>query len=173
MKKSLFPIILPFLLASFPLCAQVSSGHSVVIDLLGAKYSYETPIGGDWSLVSRVGLETTTISYVSLSNNDITSFEWYISPQVTLEPRFYTNIARRQSLGRPTEGNSADYISFGVSAFIWDTALLAFTPEYGIRRNFTSGGKLYYELSGGLGFYTDFNSSILSPRVQFKFGIRL
>lgn len=153
--------------------AQVSNGHSVVFDLLGVKYGYEVPIGGDWSLVSRIGLETTTLSYVTSSFTEESSFTWYITPQVTIEPRYYTNIARRQSLGRPTDGNSADYISCPVSVFVWDGALLALTPEYGIRRNINSGGKLYYELSAGFGIYTDFSSSTVSPRVQFKLGIRL
>jgi len=84
-----------------------------------------------------------------------------ISPQVSLEPRFYYNLERRASKNKRIDGNSGNYISLRASYSFHDESELTqggvfqtiLVPSYGIRRNL--GKHFNYEVGGGLGLGSD------------------
>lgn len=167
MRKVLFSLLL--LLGTVGMRGQVVPGHSVSADLLGVKYGYEFAIGGNWSLITRAGLETTFFSVSS--NSESTNIVWNFCPQISVEPRIYTSMERRQSLGRSTANNSSDFFAMPVQIYISNGALVGFAPEYGIRRELSAGSKWFYEVSGGIHVLTDFGTVMIRPRLQGKIGI--
>ena len=71
---------------------------------------------------------------------------------VTVEPRYYTNLNRRQRLGKTTYGNSGDFVAIKFQASVGKpgtTVDISLVPEYGIRRVW--GKHWFRELTAGAG----------------------
>ena len=89
--------------------ASVRSNHSVSLSIIGAEYSYEQRLADRWTL----------------------------GAGLTVEPRFYTSILRRQALGRSTANNASDFVSMRIQGYFTGSGSfhVAVTPLYGIRRS--------------------------------------
>ncbi|MBQ9818745.1 MAG: hypothetical protein IJM60_00510, partial [Bacteroidales bacterium] len=109
------------------------SSHSLSAQVLGLEYGFEGALASRFTLIGRVGMVPTGISYSS-SIGGSTSAHFAVGFGVTLEPRIYTSFDRRARLGRSTYMNSSDFVSFKTQ-YIWaGDSCFAFTPLYGIRR---------------------------------------
>ena len=115
--------------------ASVRSNHSVSLSIIGAEYSYEQRLADRWTLIGRAGVTT----YGSRNSNYINSFDasWTLGAGLTVEPRFYTSILRRQALGRSTANNASDFVSMRIQGYFTGSGSfhVAVTPLYGIRRS--------------------------------------
>ena len=87
---------------------------------------------------------------------------WFlVAPSITLEPKWYYNIKRRNEKGKSIVGNSANFISLSTT-FIPDwfyatnnddltyLTQISIIPTWGIRRNI--GKNFNYEVGAGIGY---------------------
>ena len=169
--------------------AGLVSGHSVCFSLLGLDYSYERALGGNWSLVGRaaasvalvnaliqessssVTIENGPVTQTTTNSSRTTTFYFGIRPEITLEPRYYTNLQRRWLKGKKNVNNSADFVSIKTSVYPANLHYFAFTiaPVYGIRR---AGNHWYREYTFGLTLNTiAFKTSYpVLPHLGFRIG---
>jgi hypothetical protein len=99
--------------------------------------------------------------------NDLTVGDHYkgsgfiLQPVVTIEPRYYYNLEKRNSKGRNTAGNSGNYLSIKTSYHpdwfvinldenVTKTADLAVVPTWGLKRQI--GSHFFYETALGIGY---------------------
>lgn len=147
--------------------SELVSGHSVSLSLIGLDYSYEHAFWGNWSLVGRaaaavvltnaiiqessssVTIENGPVTQTTTNSSRTTNFLFGIRPEITLEPRYYTNLQRRCLKGKKTVNNSADFVAIKTSVYPASLVYPAFTiaPVYGIRR---AGNHWYREYTFGL-----------------------
>ncbi|GGA67270.1 hypothetical protein GCM10008015_05010 [Flavobacterium palustre] len=130
---------------------QVGLGSGV-----GIWVNNESRLSNSIALRSEIGLE-----------NDFTVGDHYdgagfiLQPVLTLEPRYYYNLVKRNSKGRNTVNNSGNYISIKTSYHpdwfvinlddnVTKTADLAIVPTWGIKRQI--GNHFTYETALGLGY---------------------
>ncbi len=83
-----------------------------------------------------------------------------LAPVLTVEPRFYYNINKRESKQKRIDGNSANFLSFRISYhpdwFVISNqdvnvvSDISFIPSWGIRRNL--GKHFNYEAGAGIGY---------------------
>lgn len=130
----------------------------VQIGLFGVDVYNETKLDDKWALRSEVSL------FSAVWGGDMytkTGFALY--PAITLQPKYYYNIAKRAEAGKNTKNNSANYIGLQVrynpNWFVISNAKnvtannqLNFIPTFGIRRNFS--GNFIYEFKAGFGYGT-------------------
>jgi hypothetical protein len=105
-----------------------------------------------------------------------------LTPSISLAPKYYYNIKKRQQEGKNTANNSANYFSLKIEYFpnwfvISNTKDLSvndaiyFTPNYGFRRNFATN--FNYEFRAGIGFGKIFKGNYgvqARPELSFKVG---
>lgn len=121
----------------------------------------------------RIGSRTTLRAEASLFpaiwGGDLyarTGFAFY--PALTLQPKFYYNIARRSEKGKNTKNNAANYLGMQLR-YIPDWFVISnekglrlsnqvnIIPTYGFRRNFA--GNFNYEFRAGIGYGTSFGET--------------
>lgn len=104
------------------------------------------------------------------------------TPSISLAPKYYYNLAKRNEKGKNTTNNSATYISLKIEYFpnwfvISNTRDLIvndaiyFIPNYGFRRNFAKN--FNYEFRAGLGIGKILKSNYqtqVRPELSFKVG---
>lgn len=112
-----------------------------------------------------------------------------MTPVMTLEPRWYYNLNKRENKSKRIDGNSGDFISIKTSyhpdwfvisnykniKIISDISII---PTWGIRRNL--GDHFNYEIGGGVGYRYIFakqagyleNESEVALNVQLRIGYR-
>ena len=177
------PVVAEALRASTP-----CGGHSLALSIVGFEYSYELPIGGQWTIVFSAGApcvvtgrlvetrsESTTIEYGGYSethshSESHTTYYFGPRPGVTIEPRVYTSLMRRTLKGRKTINNSSDFVSFKTRFYTanFNDIQISIVPAYGIRR----GGEHWYrEYTFGLGLHTACLGIL--PHLGFKIGYTL
>lgn len=139
---------------------QTVSNHSLSIPLpvLGFEYGYEQKLKGSFSMVFRGGISGRITRYnLQLSGAfgeigyDAVGVDDF-GVGVTVEPRYYTNLNRRQRLGKTTYGNSGDFVAIKLQASVGKpgtTVDISLVPEYGIRRVW--GKHWFGELTAGAG----------------------
>jgi len=140
---------------------QVVSGHAVSLTILGLEYSYEHPLGGNWSLIGRAGFPCT------LTNVSRSDFSWGPRPGLAIESRYYTNLMRRYEKGKKTLNNSADFVSLQLKPYFADEfhLYLSVIAVYGIRR----GTEHWFrEYTCGIAYHTKYGG--LFPHLGFRFG---
>lgn len=123
---------------------------------VGIWVNNESKLSNSIVLRTEIGLE-----------NDFTVGDHYdgagfiLQPVLTLEPRYYYNLVKRNSKGRNTAKNSGNYLSVKTSYHpdwfvinlddnVTKTADLAIIPTWGIRRQI--GNHFTYETALGLGY---------------------
>ncbi len=132
------------------------SNHSVGFNLIGAEYSFEQPLGSS--------LFAMNYSAGIGSNFSISSGTAYYSlvPYLTLEPRYFYNIKKRNLDGKSTLSNSANYLALKArvllpSMYANHSAMhsnveLHIAPVWGIKRVYSNHFLLDFYLGAGLGF---------------------
>ena len=132
------------------------STFGIQTGLLGIWIHNESKLSNQFALRSEIGLDT---GIYGSDVNDINGF--LLAPTITLEPRWYYNLNKRESKSRRTDGNSGNFISikttyhpdwFVISNedninFISDISIV---PTWGIRRNV--GNHFTYETGIGIGY---------------------
>lgn len=107
------------------------------------------------ALRTEIGLQTFTFQ-----KNESDDIKYFLTPEVTLEPRFYYNLNKRSSQGKDISGNSGNYFSLR-SSYYGDFFTLGYSdldfvpelnivPTWGMKRNI--GSNFNYEFGGGLGY---------------------
>ena len=166
MKQTLFSSLAAILILGLNVHAQVrtQSNHSVSANIL---------VGGSWTIIGRVGAEPIVTSSVLTKNKvEVTT---KAKPAITIEPRFYTSLQRRDRLGKNTTNNRANFIMLQLTGahMLRDVdpfeckAILA----YGLRRG---GEHWFVEPTFGAGYHSSAGNNMrggdILPHVQFRFG---
>jgi len=161
-------IFLAFVLLNALASAQVKKEVSVEENLYGVQlgyvntsFQYEIKLDRKITLLTEVGLRQG--SSIKEYNDPLLKDEkaTVFSPYITLEPRFYYSLDRREKLGKKIYNNSSNYFALTTSYVSTKTPLLKtgnfdivpaifIIPRYGIRRAFAK--KFNYEFSGGFGY---------------------
>lgn len=157
MKKIIVFIILGITITSNAQQASVEkSMFSVQTGFAGLWINNESKLSNSIALKSEIGIE-----------HDFTVGDHYdeagfiLQPVITLEPKLYYNLKKRNSRGRKTSNNSGNYVSLKTSYHpdwfvinlddnITKTADLSIIPTWGIKRSI--GEHFTYEAGGGLGY---------------------
>jgi len=147
------------------------SNHSISVDILSLTYNYEYALGKKFSLTGRAGFQSA-YGYSSFYGS-----AFIISPAISLEPRYYYNLSRRERKEKRTNKNSANYLAL-TSWYIFDPiysnqasgenfALIA--PNWGIRR--VNSKAFLFEFNTGISYsigeYIDNNIGFL---ISLRFG---
>ncbi|UZR98111.1 DUF3575 domain-containing protein [Chondrinema litorale] len=147
--------------------------------LLGIWVNGESKLAEQFTLRTEVGVMFDSFGFTS--NSDI----YTITPELTLEPRWYYNIEKRALSGKPTSKNSANYFSIETSYHpYWfmitdgdhnykreEKTNVTIVPTWGIRRsisenfNFEAGIGIGYKHYTGLG-----NDSNLATNIHLRIG---
>ena len=161
-------IVLAFVLMSFIAKAQEEVSveknlNSVQGGLISLSYQKEIRLDRKITLKSEIGLVSgsSTIEYSDGQKEK----SFLIVPFVSVEPRWYYSLDRRNRLEKETKNNSSNYFSLLTSFSSTRTTVvntkdfetapsLDIIPEYGIRRSI--GKRFYAEYSAGIGYRHNF-----------------
>ena len=160
-------IVVSFVLISFLSKAQETQEVSVEKNLYGAQlglvsssFYYETKLQRKIALRTEVGLALmgTTVESNDPAIKDKT--DYFFLPYLSLEPRWYFGLDRRNRLKRNTYNNSSDFISLNTSFISGKTlfennnlnpvSAVTIIPKYGMRRVFAKN--FNYEFFTGVGY---------------------
>lgn len=123
---------------------------------VGIWFNNESKVSSSIALRSEIGLEK---DFTVGDHYDGTGF--IMQPVVTLEPRYYYNLEKRNSNGKQIANNSGNYFSIKTSYHpdwfvinladnVTKTADLAIVPTWGLKR--TIGNHFTYETAVGFGY---------------------
>ncbi|MEM6684951.1 MAG: hypothetical protein AAF617_04060 [Bacteroidota bacterium] len=153
---------------------------------LGIWVHNEVKLANQFALRTEVGLDAGLFI-----NSDSNIDGLALIPALTLEPRWYINLNRRQEKSKRIDGNSGTFISLKTTyhpdwfvitsenknsyTFISDISII---PTIGIRRNI--GKHFNYEVGGGIGYvrYLDddytrfFDASDVAANLHLRIGYR-
>lgn len=132
------------------------STFGIQTGFLGVWVHNESKLSDLISLRSEIGLDT---GIFGSDSNNINGF--LLAPAITIEPRWYYNLNKRENKSRRTDGNSGNFISIKTTYhpdwfiisnennlnFITDISIV---PTWGIRRNI--GNHFTYEAGIGVGY---------------------
>lgn len=167
MKKIITTLLLSFSLLSYAQTDSETKNENtntsvakslfgVQIGLLGAWVYNELKLSDKIVLRSELGLQTFIYS-----DSVIDETHTFLNPEITLEPRCYYNLNKRNTKGKNISDNSGNYISLR-SAYYPDSFKIGYTenfdfvpelhivPTWGMKRNL--GKNFNYELAVGLGY---------------------
>lgn len=158
MKKTLFTLTLAFLtlIVTAQNASVEQSTFGIQTGFLGIWVHNESKLSNSIALRSEIGLDT---GIFGRSLNDISGY--LLVPTLTLEPRWYYNLNKRQEKSKRIDGNSGNFISikttyrpdwFTISNtnnvnFLADISIV---PTWGIRRHI--GNHFTYETGIGVGY---------------------
>ncbi|ASB48700.1 hypothetical protein [Alkalitalea saponilacus] len=115
----------------------------------------ETKLSNQIALRSELMFAFAFDPYINAPNG---SFGWALIPKISVEPRYYYNLRKRQAKLRRIDGNSGNFLSinlgYGTQFAFSNTDIKAYPtsrviPMYGLRRNI--GKRFNYEFAVGLG----------------------
>ncbi len=131
---------------------------NVQTNLLGLWVNYEARVDDDISLRTEIGALTVITGGELWGDENLFNFVYV--PVITIEPRFYYNLERRQAKSKNIAGNSGDFFSIKSTLFPGMVLFsnhdaeairqLSILPSWGIRRHFA--GRFNIEFGLGLGF---------------------
>ena len=160
------------------------STYGIQTGFLGIWVHNESKLSNQIALRSELGLDT------GIFGNDVYDKTGFILvPTITLEPRWYYNLTKRESKSRRIDGNSGNFISikttyhpdwFVISneANINLISDISIVPTWGIRRNV--GNHFTYETGIGIGYVHYFkkenvilfNESDVAVNLHLRIGYR-
>ena len=122
----------------------------------GIWFNHETKLSNSIVLRSEIGLEK---DFTVGDHYDGAGF--ILQPVLTIEPRYYYNLEKRNSKGKKTGNNAGNYISIKTSYHpdwfvinladnVTKTADLAIVPTWGLKRSI--GNHFTYETAVGFGY---------------------
>lgn len=151
----------------------VVSNQSFSFLIVGAEYSYEQKITHNSSVVFSAGINPNML-YFEYSDGESRNFvgQGNMGLGITVEPRLYTSLERRNRIGKSTAFNSSNFVSIKINNTIGSDGRYNgwISPAYGIRR---VGEKLWYwEFTSGfgVGYYAGWDSFYFKPHCLFKVG---
>ena len=129
---------------------------SIQTGLAGIWINNETRLSNSIALRSEIGIE-----HDFFVGDQYDGAGFILQPVLTLEPRYYYNLEKRNSRGKKTSKNSGNYLSLKTSYHpdwfvlnldenITKTADLSIIPTWGIKRKI--GSNFTYETGLGLGY---------------------
>jgi hypothetical protein len=129
---------------------------SIQTGLAGIWINNETKLSNSIALRSEIGIE-----HDFFVGDQYDEAGFILQPVLTLEPRYYYNLEKRNSRGKKTSKNSGNYLSLKTSYhpdwFVLNldenntkTADLSIIPTWGIKRQI--GSNFTYEAGLGLGY---------------------
>lgn len=132
------------------------STFGIQTGLLGVWAHNETKISDEIALRTELGLN---FAYINSDFFDVKGYA--LAPAITLEPRWYYNLNKRESKSRRIDGNSGNFISlkttyhpdwfkFSNNENINITSDISIIPTWGIRINI--GSHFTYETGLGVGY---------------------
>lgn len=147
--------------------SKVVNNHSVSILTIGAEYGYEQRLGGNWSLIGRAGIVTSSFEIGRSQGNFSANVS--MAYGISIEPRYYTSLSRRVAAGKPTINNASDFIAIRMQGMSdGEYGSISLIPMYGIRRN---GGKhWFHEFTFGAGISKTEREFDISPHLQYRLG---
>ncbi|WP_046758272.1 hypothetical protein [Kordia jejudonensis] len=133
---------------------------------LGIWAHNESRLSSEIALRTELGLDT---GFFGSALYDVSGF--LLAPTITLEPRWYYNLEKRQSKSRRIDGNSGNFLALKITYhpdwfvisnepninFISD---LSIVPTWGIRRHI--GKHFTYETGIGIGYIHYFDDDIIT-----------
>ena len=170
MKRVILSLVV--LIASVAMQAQVrpQTNHTVSTTLgLGLEYGFEWAFAGQATVIGRVGYASKDFTLRSALDN----FHWAttMSPSVTLEPRYYFLMNWRDSKGKYTAGNSAEFFSVPSTVTLskkgFGLGEVAVSPVLGVRRAFAR--HWFHEFTAGADLLC-YPTFIATPRVGYRIG---
>ena len=165
-------LIIAAMLAAAMVQAQVrpQSNHTVSTTLgLGLEYGFEWAFAGQATVIGRIGYASKDFTL----RNALDNFQWSttMAPAVTLEPRYYFLMNWRDSHGKYTEGNSAEFFGVPTTATLRKDGKglgeLAVSPVLGVRRAFAR--HWFHEFTAGADLLC-LPSFIATPHVGYRIG---
>lgn len=157
------------------------STYGIQTGILGIWVHNESKLSNQFVLRSEIGLDT------GIYGSDVNGIDGFLlTPTITLEPRWYYNLNKREGKSRRIDGNSGNFISikttyhpdwFVISNenninFISDISIV---PTWGIRRNI--GNHFTYETGIGIGYLHYFKKDnvilISEPDVAVNLHLRI
>ncbi len=156
---------------------KTTANHSISTStLLSLEYAYEQPIGNISTIVMRAGapnrfLFTSYAADNNLSLNGVSSLAYGL----TIEPRIYTSLNRRASMGKKTLKNSSDFVAFRLQGTLgtpnYPTAEVYFVPMYGIRRVWGEHWFGEFTVGGGISYHNQYSWDLnYKPHLQYRVG---
>lgn len=172
MKKNIFIILC--LIVPYLNNAQNKHYLEAGIDLIGIDVSYERNLSNKFSTKASLGYNGS----IYRTNENI----FVLQPNIIVQPRFYYNKDKRNSKGKNTDYNSANFISLNLeyltselnisNAGFYEPELFTIGTGWNLRRNITST-KFVYEFSTGIVYNYNINriyseDDKLKPYINFR-----
>lgn len=167
MKKTILLSGILFISAFSNAQTSTSQNSTVEKSVTGAQIGlFGLDIYNEAKLTDKIALRSEASLFPAIWGGDMyakTGFAFY--PALTIQPKYYYNIAKRAENGKNTKNNSSNYFGLQVR-YIPDwfvisndnnlslTNQLNFIPTFGIRRNFAEN--FNYEFKAGFGYGTTF-----------------
>ncbi|MCM5661500.1 hypothetical protein [Galbibacter mesophilus] len=168
MKKILIIIVIVF---SF------QKVHSQNSDVEKSIFGIQTGFLGLWGfnearLASKLALRSEIGLNAGFFSGTFIEDGFILTPSITVEPRYYYNIKKRNEKGKSTFHNAATFLALDVTYLPdWFTISnldnvsvldnVSFIPKWGIRRNI--GKHFNYEVGFGLGYRFYFSDELAHP----------
>lgn len=164
MKRVILSLVA--VLSALSMGAQVrpETNHTVSTTLgAGVEYAFEWAYAGKATVVGRIGYAAKGFTLTS----SLDGFFWTgrMTPAVTLEPRYYLMMDWRDSHGKYTSGNSAEFIGVPVMYTLGNE--LCVSPVLGVRRAFAR--HWFHEFTAGADVLC-LPSVVVSPHVGYRIG---
>lgn len=132
--------------------------------VIGFWISHEGRLGKEFTLRTEVGMDLwyyeTRVPGSMAAKDDEGNI---LVPSISLEPRWYYNLEKRNSKGKNTANNSANFVTVAVEYypdlftigskpdFVYVPDQISIIPKWGIRRSI-AGSNFNYELGAGIGY---------------------
>jgi hypothetical protein len=135
--------------------------YSLQIGVLGFWLNNELKLSDEIALRTEIGLYTEIVKGIG----------FFMAPELTLEPRWYYNVKKRNSKNLNISNNSANFFTiktsfrsnvFEISNFDENRAenSIAIIPKWGIRRNIDKN--FNYEIGIGIGYLSFINQKYVT-----------
>ncbi len=183
------------ILLTLTLCGLTLIAKSQNVSVEKSTFGVQTGFLGIWAhneskLTNQIALRTELGLDTGIFGSDVNDFDGLILvPAITLEPRWYYNLNKREKKSRRTDGNSGNFISikttFHPDWFIISNqdninviSDISIIPTWGIRRNV--GTHFTYETGIGIGYVRYFkednvillNESDVAVNLHLRIGYR-
>ncbi len=179
-----YPLVLFFLFVLInKSAAQDTDFFEANIKLFSANISYEKKISDEFFIRASLGYDAKYYFNNNIFTGETKDF-YILQPVLSVQPRYYYNLKKRESKNLKTTNNSANFLAFDIAyksslgnisnedVHYYDS--FAFSPIWSIRRNI-SDSKFVYEAGVGLSlsYYLKSNTNQrtdLSPKFNVGIG---
>lgn len=144
---------------------------------LGLWVNNEVRLSNKFTLRSEIGLNA---GIIGRGSNESTGL--LLTPEITIEPRWYFNLNKRKENSKDISGNAGNFFSlktsyspdwFAISNMedINSASHFSIIPTFGIRRNI--GNHFYFETGVGVGYRHYFGENAVNLELKDKIALNL